>query len=205
MTDVRETTMFKPVPEGYVYRAPSKWVFGGNRFYLVNETQKAEILAIARARSQAPFWLTLTGLVAASSVIVAWASGHGGPTVRDAVITLAVLPVCFYAALVLTIWPLERRLAPILARLPRTDQRITPADLRAAMRTGLSFRKSLLLGLVQGILACGLAVSAMLLSDDATPSGQAVALLLMVASAGGMISAICLLAVAVGKRRGERR
>jgi hypothetical protein len=43
MAGVRATTpMFKPVPGGHVFRAPSQWVFWRRRYYLVNETQRAE-------------------------------------------------------------------------------------------------------------------------------------------------------------------
>jgi hypothetical protein len=52
MADVRETTMFKEVPEGFVFRAPNPWVFGRARFYLANAAQKAELLSIVTARSK---------------------------------------------------------------------------------------------------------------------------------------------------------
>jgi hypothetical protein len=41
MASVRAITpMFKPVPGGYVFRAPNPWVFWRKRFYLVNETHR---------------------------------------------------------------------------------------------------------------------------------------------------------------------
>lgn len=50
MTRIRPITpMFKPVPGGYVFRAPSRWVFWGRRFYFVNEMQKAELVSIIAA------------------------------------------------------------------------------------------------------------------------------------------------------------
>ena len=46
MSDYREPivlTLFKPVSDGYVFRAPSPWVVGPARHYLVNEAQKTEL------------------------------------------------------------------------------------------------------------------------------------------------------------------
>src|SRR5258705_10775537 len=37
---------FKPVPEGYVFRAPNPWIFGPADHYLVSEAQRDEIAAI---------------------------------------------------------------------------------------------------------------------------------------------------------------
>lgn len=117
------TPMFKPVPGGYVFRPPGRWVFGPKRFYLVNEAQRAELLSIAatrglhRARGYI-FLIALVGLVFSATMIVAYASGHRDPTALDAVVLLCLLPFCLYGALVLSIWPMAHRLGPILAGLP---------------------------------------------------------------------------------------
>ena len=42
---------FKPTSGGYVFQAPSPWIFARPRYYLVSETQKAQLLAgLARWR-----------------------------------------------------------------------------------------------------------------------------------------------------------
>ena len=68
MADNREATMFKQVPDGYVFRALNPFVFGRARFYLVNEAQKAQLLAIITARNTAMyFWLVVLVLIAAGT------------------------------------------------------------------------------------------------------------------------------------------
>src|SRR5271169_627820 len=124
MAGVRAITpMFKPVPGGYVFRAPNPRVFWGRRFYLVNETQRAELLSIVAARGLQRargyiFLIALIGLIFSATMIVAYASGHRGPTARDAVVLLGLLPFYLYGALVISIWPIAHRLEPILAGLP---------------------------------------------------------------------------------------
>ena len=51
MADARAITRnFKPVAGGYVFRGPDPWVIWRLRFYLVNETQRAELASILAAR-----------------------------------------------------------------------------------------------------------------------------------------------------------
>jgi len=114
MADNREALMFKKVPDGYVFRAPNPWVFGRARFYLVNEAQKAQLLAIVTARSQAVFWVALVALIGASTAALAYGTGHDNPTVRDAVVMLALLPVWIYAAVLVSIGPTARRSAAVI-------------------------------------------------------------------------------------------
>jgi hypothetical protein len=158
MTDNREALMFKKVPDGYVFRAPNPWVLGRARFYLVDEVQKAQLLAIITARSQAVFWVVFAGLIAASTAALAYGSGHGSPTPRDLVVMLALAPVWIYAALLISIRPTARRLQPLLADLPRTDQRITAVDRREAVRKTLSLEQYVMLGVSQAITAAAMIV-----------------------------------------------
>ena len=137
MTDLREATMFKPVPGGYVFRAPNPWVFGRHRFYLVDEKQKTQLLAIVTAHSQVFFWLAFVDLFAAASLVFACTSHHGGPTWRDALVMFALVPVCLYGAMVTSMRAMTRQLAPILAGLPRTEQQITTAEAHAAARKAM--------------------------------------------------------------------
>jgi hypothetical protein len=158
MADNREAIMFKAVPDGYLFRAPNPWVFGRARFYLVNEVQKAELLAIITARSQLVFWVALVALIGASTAAIAYGSGHDNPTAGDVVIMLALLPVWIYAALLVSIRPMARRLQPLLAGLPATDQRITALDLRRAVRKTISFGQYIALGVSQAIMSAAFIV-----------------------------------------------
>jgi hypothetical protein len=158
MADNREAIMFKAVPDGYLFRAPNPWVFGRARFYLVNEVRKAELLAIITARSQLVFWVALVALIGASTAAIAYGSGHDNPTAGDVVIMLALLPVWIYAALLVSIRPMARRLQPLLAGLPPTDQRITALDLRRAVRKTISFGQYIALGASQAIMSAAFIV-----------------------------------------------
>jgi hypothetical protein len=158
MADNREAIMFKAVPDGYLFRAPNPWVFGRARFYLVNAAQKAELLAIITARSQLVFWVALVGLIGASTAAIACGSGHDNPTAGDAVFMLALIPVWIYAALLISIRPMARRLQPLLAGLPPTDQRITALDLRMAVRKTISFGQYIALGVSQAIMSAAFIV-----------------------------------------------
>jgi hypothetical protein len=158
MADNREAIMFKAVPDGYLFRAPNPWVFGRARFYLVNAAQKAELLAIITARSQLVFWVALVALIGASTAAIACGSGHDNPTAGDAIIMLALIPVWIYAALLISIRPTARRLQPLLAGLPPTDQRITALDLRMAVRKTISFGQYIALGVSQAIMSAAFIV-----------------------------------------------
>src|SRR6476661_1962446 len=45
-----ESALFKRVAGGHVFQAPNPWLFGQGSRYLVNDTQKAQLLAIATPR-----------------------------------------------------------------------------------------------------------------------------------------------------------
>ena len=89
MSDIRENvtsklaalTIFKPVPGGYVYCAPDR-VFGPSRCYLVNEAQKAEIIALTTPRRpilwQVMLWLVFTLFVLATVLIMSVSAGASG-------------------------------------------------------------------------------------------------------------------------------
>ena len=155
MADNREAIMFKKVPEGYLFHAPNPWLFGRARFYLVNDAQKAQLLAIVTARSQAVFWVALVALIGASTAALTYGSGHDNPTVTDILVMLAMIPIWIYAALLVSIGPTARRLQPLLAGLPPTDQRITAVDLRKAVRKTVSFGQYIALGVSQAIMSAG--------------------------------------------------
>jgi hypothetical protein len=202
MADVRETTMFKEVPEGFVFRAPNPWVFGRARFYLANAAQKAELLSIITARSQAIFWIALIGLIAAGTALMAFASGHDDPTMGDAFIMLALLPVWLYAALLISIRPMARRLEPVLAGLPRTEQKITAVELRQAMGKTMSLPQSLMIAVSHGLLAISFAVMVIeKVHGRASIFEDGGALALAFAAVAFAFSEICFTMVAIAKAR----
>jgi FtsH-binding integral membrane protein len=153
------STIFKPVPGGYVYCAPDR-VFGPSRCYLVNEAQKAEIVAITTPRRpillQVVLWLAFALIVVVSELIL-WAyTGHDNPTATDGLVVfiVAILGAVVGLAL-LRSWKL-RRLRPVLAGLPLTDERITSHDVQQAMKANVNAtsHKQLIVQGVVGVAAC---------------------------------------------------
>ena len=201
--DNREAIMFKQVPDGYVFRAPNPWVFGQARFYLVNEAQKAQLLAIVTARSPVVFWAALVALIGASTAALAYGSGHDNPTMMDVVIMLALLPVWIYAALLASIRPTAQRLQPLLSGLPATDQRITAVDLRKAVRKTVSLRQYLTLGVSHAILSAALILVAFQKTNGGRVSvfADSGALTYVFAGVAFAISSICFLVAALDKVR----
>ena len=39
---IKPSAMFEPVPGGFIFRAPTPWIFGSTRRYFVEEDQYAE-------------------------------------------------------------------------------------------------------------------------------------------------------------------
>jgi hypothetical protein len=123
MSNLSKDIIFKPVPGGYVYRIPNAWVFGSGVHLLVDERQKA---AIIRTMDSVPlfpiiaaWWVTLSivfGTVALS---------------HNVLIATSVL-LSIYGALFISRRVLLSRLRPVLAGLPKTDERITSADKRSS-------------------------------------------------------------------------
>ena len=136
--------MFKQVAGGYLFRAPNPRVFGPTDHYLVNESQRDEILAIMIPRRPVlllvlwigGFFLALGAVVAAMVVFV----GDDYPVTFFLVVTVAMLIVAI-PALHLSASRKLRRLQPILAGVPRTDQRITNAEIRQAINQGQSYQQ----------------------------------------------------------------
>jgi hypothetical protein len=139
MIDNREALLFKQVPEGYVYQAPNPWLFGRRRFFLVNEAQKAELLAAVTARSQfalvMTFVVVFVALLAGSVAAVVYLAGDGDHPIGITSATVVLTLLSLYAAAIIIAQPAARRVRPLLERLTPTDQRITLADRRAVAAT----------------------------------------------------------------------
>jgi hypothetical protein len=129
-------SLFKPVEGGYVFRVPYQLGLGKVRHYLVNESEKATLIAAIvgerPARRRNYLWLAGTAaLIVAVSVVLAL-SPHREPAVSN---TIAILVLSFALILVEAaawrFWKL-RQLAPMLARLVPTELTITRAEMRRA-------------------------------------------------------------------------
>jgi len=153
MADTRTqiaATLFRPAPGGYVYREPYRWPFGEAPHYLVNEDQKAAIMAIVISKrpilSQVMLWSTLCAMVTISCVGLWATTGHDTPTGIDTtgIVVLTVAQVTL--ALAIFFWWKRRRLRPLLATLPPTDLRITASETRAAATNTMSAKQIVIAG-----------------------------------------------------------
>jgi hypothetical protein len=117
---------FKPTPEGYEFRCPSPWLFGHWRGYQVNETQK-EILA-EHLRQRQRLIMVLMGiylLIALGLTLVFQASG---PPDTSSAAFLDGVVLTMLVMIGLALMPhfyLMRKIGPLLAQLPRTDDHAT--------------------------------------------------------------------------------
>jgi hypothetical protein len=139
--------LFKPVAGGYVFQSPNPWVFGRTSRYIVNEAQKAAILDISTPhRPMLRVTVITIGVLAwaVAAATIVWAvSPHADPTVIDGVAIFALVLFPIYAALVIGLQRNLRRMQPIIAGAPRTDMRITHAEMRRACANAISTRRAL--------------------------------------------------------------
>lgn len=146
-----EAVLFKRVAGGYIFQQPSPWLLGRSSRYIVDEAQKAAILAIIMPRRPVMRITVITAIILLWAAVVAtavWAfgSGHDSPTAGDFVAIFGLIVVPIVGALILALQRNLRRMQPILAGAPRTDDKITRGELRHAMTNALTFKRALFIG-----------------------------------------------------------
>ena len=114
---------FKPVPGGYVFAVQR--LLGPRRFYLVNEAQKAELVARGRARFQR--MRPLIRLYSASLVALCVAAGISWPffgwlAIGAFVVLVPIMWISWYAFVNISA---VRALEPFLATLPPSPEPVT--------------------------------------------------------------------------------
>ncbi len=157
-----EEAAFKPVAGGYVFQPPSLfWPFSRSRGYLVNEAQKAELAACLRRQRRLIFLLiiayVLIGLGLTTAIGMWGAPGRISPVEFIAIVTVTAL-----AAVPIVIVPhiyLVRSLRPLIAELPRSDERITVGDQFRRLAAAVSVPLLLLGGIGGGLMIIGNIVS----------------------------------------------
>jgi hypothetical protein len=161
-----ESTYFKRVPGGLVFQMPRPWMFGPPRRYFVSEVQKAEILAVlvpdrpTWKRVAVPIAVILALLIylcGMTAILVAFGpADHDVPTTSEGLMIMAVTAVPMIIALLLArYWRARahlRRLQPLLADLPLTEERIGRQDLRAVMIKHTSLNR-MLVAVIMGAAA----------------------------------------------------
>jgi hypothetical protein len=139
VTDFGKFVVFKPVSGGYVYGAPNAWLFGSREYFLVTEGQKAAILAAVTSSTRPVLWITgiswiaLSALLGTALSLWAYRSGYYAAGLNGVSAMIAMI-LSIYPAFVISRQLLLRRLRPILATLPPTNERITSLEERQAIQ-----------------------------------------------------------------------
>ena len=145
-----EAVMFKPAGDRYVFQAPSRWVFGRTCRYLVTDAQKQDLLAIVAPPRPglrvAMIVAVILGWTIAVSSFMWMVSPHDEPTAADVLVMAVLILGPLFLAFALMLRQKLRRMQPILAGAPQTDERITPQERRVAMVSALSPRRAMLYG-----------------------------------------------------------
>jgi hypothetical protein len=166
-----EEAAFKPVAGGYVFQPPSLyWPFARSRGYLVNEAQKAELADCLRRQRRRIFLLVVVYVFGFGLTAAVGMSG-GGQRISP-VGFIAIVAVTVLAAVLIAIVPhiyLMRTLRPLIADLPRTDERITLRDQLHSLAAAISVKLLWLGGIGGGLMIIGNIVSIV----DAIAQGRA--------------------------------
>ena len=165
---------FKPTEGGYVFQAPSPWVFARARYYVVSAAKKEEISAHL-ARWRLLLFLPVLGILCFTVPVIAFPSLLS-PLYRQ--LGSSLFPLFLFAAFTLLMVPLlavpqiylARALRPLLADAPRTDERIKVAEQLPVIATAVS-TKWLVIGLVSAVAM--MVGSGLLILDGVLEGGHA--------------------------------
>jgi hypothetical protein len=137
--------LFKPVEGGYVFRAPYQLGLGAVAHYRVDERQKAELADVIAGKhpwgTRVALAFAAIGAVVIAAIAVFAVSPHKSPTAIDMLAMIALSLVAVAPIFALWRWWKLRQLAPLLARLPRTDEQITRREMRAAAAAAMSVKQ----------------------------------------------------------------
>jgi hypothetical protein len=163
---------FRRVAEGNVFQSPNPWVFARPRYYLVNEAQKAEILAhMGRWRLLTLTFLAITFAIIGSFIAFVTLSPATFSRLVEPALQLGLATFILFISLLMTVLiaPLVavpqiyliRGLRPLLADAPRTNETIKVREQLPKIASSVS-GKVLALGLVGGLCMIAAAVSNLL-------------------------------------------
>jgi hypothetical protein len=120
--DGMQELSFKPVAEGYLYRAPNPWLFGPTRHYVVTEEQKAALALHHRAMLQQAFWLIIAMAALAAPLASLFPPTQGITFMGASILIGLAIGLSLNALLV-------HKVRPIIAGLTPSAERITQRDM----------------------------------------------------------------------------
>jgi hypothetical protein len=113
--------MFKQVPGGWIYRAPSPWIVGPRPYYRLDDQQKEAAFAIHRRFGTITLLAIIVLVVVALPLARPWLnSSPTGTLIGSVLLGLAV-------GVLINVW-LAHAVKPIIAGLEPTSERVTRAD-----------------------------------------------------------------------------
>jgi len=141
--------MFRPRPGGYLFQPFRPGIFAGTKSYIVNESQKAEIMAIMTLRP--PLWqyamFTAGSLVVIMSGI--WIAIVERTPQMTAIFTISAV-VLILGLFLRNHWKMNQ-LEPVFAGLPLSEEQIfTSIERRQWPQLGVHFCAMVLLGISLG-------------------------------------------------------
>jgi hypothetical protein len=161
-----EEVAFKPIAGGYVFQSNNPWLIGPRRRYFVNETQKAEIAACLREtlRRIKPYVFAAAALIPVALVAEGlWLALGRGATPGTTALYTALLALGLFVPYIAMVHIYSmRRLLPLIAGLPRTNERITLGEGTRSFAAKASFKMLVLLLLGPVLIVIG---NAMILLD----------------------------------------
>ena len=119
--DGMEQIAFKPVAEGYVYRAPNPWLFGRGRYYQVNEDQKAELVVHHGRTMRWTFWMIVIAAGIGAPLAAPFFPDHSWMTLTASALIGFAIGFALNVALCLKVGPIVAGLAPTSRRITRGD------------------------------------------------------------------------------------
>ncbi len=151
---------FRQVPEGWLYRSPSLWVFSRPDHYIVNEAQKTAIeqllpRASKPTRRRILIWTSACIAVLAALLGAAFLVAPDFPVTAVTTLTAVTLVGSIFA-LHLSAKSQLRRLRPILADATPTDQMITIAEMQRHLQSGVTYAQARRGGFASAFAAIGM-------------------------------------------------
>ncbi len=117
---------FRRADDGYEFRCPNPWLLGSWRWYRVDEIQKRRLALCLRQRQRLVMRLLALCLLVAAAFTVLLSNADSDPMIAG--LFVLVMVASLLAIAVAQHLYLMRKIAPVLAELPRTDEPTTLHD-----------------------------------------------------------------------------
>lgn len=138
-TSADNLSLFKEMPGGFIYRARHPWLFGPGTHYFVTVVQREEILARSEEPSatRAAVWMVALIVVAlvVSLLFISYRHGYQLESLfaSDVAIVMSATLVAMLVAIKITLNPMIKSLEPLLATLPKSEQKISLYEYRTSL------------------------------------------------------------------------